>query len=67
VDTTPNDCRWTASISQYEGSIVTGQSGTGDGSVTFSVLARSYSTSGSVVIGGLSGENPAGVHTYVIQ
>jgi hypothetical protein len=66
VDTTPNDCRWTASISEYQGSILTGQSGTGDGSVTFTVRPTTYSSYGTIQIRGLSGENPPGEHRFEI-
>jgi hypothetical protein len=67
VDATPDNCRWTASISSFYGSIVTGQSGTGDGSVTFSVNPSPYQQNGSVEIRGLSGQNPPGVHTFTLR
>jgi hypothetical protein len=65
VDTTPNDCRWTAFIYSFYGSILKGQTGTGDGDVTFMVLPNS--SSDTVQISGLSGENPPGVHTFEVQ
>lgn len=64
VDTTPNDCRWTASISSFQGAILSGASGTGDGPVTFRLNSLSFSTSGTISINGLSGENPPGVFTF---
>jgi hypothetical protein len=64
VDTTPDDCQWTDS---FYGVIVTGQSGTGDGSVTFKVSPSSYQRDGSVQIRGLSGQNPPGVHTFSLR
>jgi hypothetical protein len=67
VDTTPDDCRWTAYIDSFYGVIVTGQSGTGDGSVTFRVNPSSYQRDGSVQIRGLSGQNPPGVHTFSLR
>jgi hypothetical protein len=67
VDTTPDDCRWTAFIYSFYGSIVTGQSGAGDGTVTFTVRPSSYSFSSTVEIRGLSGQNPPGVHTFTLR
>ncbi len=67
VDTTPNDCRWTAFMYSFYGSIVTGQSGTGDGAVTFSTPVSTFSTAREVRIFGLSGENPPGIHTIVLR
>lgn len=67
VDSTPNDCRWTAAIPSYYGSIVSGQSGTGDGTVVFNVRSVNYEITDTVEIRGLSGENPPGIHTFRIQ
>jgi hypothetical protein len=67
VDTTPDDCGRTAFIYSFYGSIVTGQSGTGDGSVTFKVNPSSYQNDGTVEIRGLSGQNPPGVHTFTLR
>ncbi len=67
VDATPDSCRWTTFMYSFYGSIVSGHSGTGDGSVTFSAHGSSYSTSITIEVRGLSGENPPGVHTIQLQ
>ena len=51
----------------FNGSIVTGQSGTGDGSVTFSTPVSTFPTVREIRIFGLSGENPPGIHTIVLR
>lgn len=67
VDATPDSCRWTTFMYSFYGSIVSGHSGTGDGSVTFSAHGSSYSNSITIEVRGLSGENPPGVHTIQLQ
>jgi hypothetical protein len=59
----------TAAFNYYSfyGSIVSGHSGTGDGSVTFQVSPQNYSTSVTIEVRGLSGDNPPGIHTVALQ
>ena len=69
VITTPGNCRWTATSSQFYGVLLTGAtSGTGAGRVTYSVAAsgRPYAVSSPIVIAGLSGANPPADHDVYI-
>ena len=66
VITTPGDCQWRArSESEYLGvRITSGSSGTGRAVVTYVVdrHTRSYDTSVTIEVAGLSGANPPGRH-----
>jgi hypothetical protein len=58
VSTTPAGCSWQATSSAWI-TIVSGPSGAGSGTVTYSVAANpGAARSGSVVVAGLSGVNP---------
>ena len=71
VVTTPADCRWNLNVPSYNYGpihITGGFSGTGNGVVTFTVSASSYSpASYTIGIVGLSGQNPPGIHTVNIR
>ena len=71
VITTPNDCQWTLvnGMQALGVQITSGFSGTGAGTVRYSVQAhtRTVDADGYLEIAGLSGQNPNGRHHIVIQ
>jgi hypothetical protein len=66
VTTTPANCRWTATTTYgyYGVQVTSSPSGTGAGHVTYVVTPTffSYAKEATIVIAGLSGQNPPGVH-----